>query len=457
MDLVSGGVDAADIGGTAVRLRVGEVTSHRLTEQALQAARAHESLNAFITLAPSAALAEAAERDRELARGHDRGPLHGIPVVQKDLFNTRGLRTTAGTRALEGHAPEVDATVVRRVRAAGAVLLGKTNMSELAAGLSGHNVGFGDVRNPVDSTRVAGGSSGGTAAVVGAGVCLAGTGSDTGGSVRAPAAYCGVVGLRTTWGLVDLEGALSRAPSLDTAGPIARSVPDAAVLLTAMAGDRAADYVGGLRLGVDGVRVGVVDDWSIAGADPDVIEQVARTVDVLAGQGAVVVQVRCDALASRAAEARMLQMLLYEFRQAFIAAFGPDVDHGRFGPDVRADLAGAHHVSQEDYAEALRHRAAYTAALREVFDDVDVLVGPTVPSVAPMLDDGVAEFDRSRRWLVPASYAGLPAISVPGGPGRAGMPVGVQLVGPALAEGLLLRVAHVVASESGVPTPNQPI
>ena len=286
----------ASIAQAAARLRAGELTCVALTEHCLaRIGVLQPTLNAFITVTGDPALAAARERDAELASGRDRGPLHGIPIVHKDCYDTAGTLTTVGAEVFRARVPQSDATIVQRLRAAGAVLLGKTQMNEFAAGMSGKNPFFGDAHNPWDTKRAPGGSSSGSACAIAARLCLGASGTDGGGSIRLPAAWTGIVGLRPTFGRVSKAGAYPRSFSFDCAGPLAASVGDAALLLEVMAGhdvrdrqslpDSVPGYVptpGDLR----GLRLGIVQDFSLRNVDDEVARALRGALGVLTGLGA---------------------------------------------------------------------------------------------------------------------------------------------------------------------------
>jgi aspartyl-tRNA(Asn)/glutamyl-tRNA(Gln) amidotransferase subunit A len=440
-------------------LRSGRVTSVQLTRDALaEATRLQPRLNAFITLTAGQALDVAARLDAELARGADRGPLHGIPIVYKDLYSTAGVLTSVGSHVFANRVPTEDAAVVAKLAQAGAVSIGKTNLNEFATGIDGKNVYYGDIHNPLQPDRSAGGSSSGTGAAVGAGIVAAGIGSDTGGSVRVPAAWNGVVGIRPTHGLISLYGAFPRAPRFDVAGPLGRTVHDAAVMLTAMVGhdprdpySRPApktDYVAGLDRGIAGLRIGLIENFSLTGLDPDVEAAVRRVLPVLERLGARVTTVKIENLATMLDFTAAFTILHWEFAQAMRDIYGAAADKSIFGPAVRADMSAATKLTQADYDAAVDRRFSDAAPMRGTLDEVDLLLTPTMPTVAPRLDTKSDEFTRGRRYTIPFSYADLPSISVPCGRGAQGLPVGLQVVGPEFGEALLLRAAAEIERQT---------
>lgn len=441
-------------------LRAGSYTSEELTRAYLRAIdELQPRLNALITVTGEQALQDARRMDRELRAGRDRGPLHGIPIVHKDLFDTRGVRTTVGSEFFRDRVPTADASVVLRLREAGAVTLGKSHMNEFAAGVSGTNAYFGDARNPWDLSRSAGGSSSGTGAAVAAGLCLGGTGSDTGGSIRVPASWNGISGIRPTFGRVSLHGVYPRAYSLDCAGPLARCVADVALMLQAMAGhdpryahSRQApqeDFSARIGAGLRGVRVGVIESYTFRDVDEEVARSVEAATATLAGLGATVTSVRIPMLAGPLEYSSLFNILLYEFNQILGDEYRATADKRVFGPIVKANIAQGEKVGESFYRQAVAQRQQQRARFRQVFRDVDVLVTPTMPTVAPILTASGNTYDRGRQFTLPFSWVGVPSISVPCGFDRQGLPIGLQIVGDEMQESLLLQVA--AAFEGATP------
>jgi len=433
-------------------LRAGEYTSEALTRACLQAcADLQPRLNAFITLTGEQALARARLLDRELKAGKDRGPLHGIPIVHKDLFDTAGVATTVGSEYFKGRVPAADSTVVARLAEAGAVSLGKTNMNEFAAGVSGTNAYFGDAHNPWDLSRSPGGSSSGTGAAIAAGLCLGGTGSDTGGSIRVPASWNGIAGIRPTFGRVSLHGVYPRAYSLDCAGPLARTVADVAALLQAMAGYDAAyshsaqaapeDFSRDLARGVRGLKLGIIENYTYRDVDPEVAQAVEQAVRTLQGLGAEIVAVRIPLLGGPLEYSSLFNILLYEFNQILGDEYRAEPDKTLFGPIVRDNIAKGEKVSRQFYEQALRERARQQAQFRQVFGQVDALITPTMPTVAPVLTASGDTYDRGRQFTLPFSWTGVPSASVPCGFDGQGLPIGMQIVGDRMQEARILRIA----------------
>lgn len=414
-------------------------------------------LNAFLTVTADAALERAGALERELRSGLDRGPLHGIPVAYKDCLDTAGVRTTVGSRHFGARVPASDATVVARLAAAGTVMLGKTNMNEFAAGTSGANAIYGDVRNPWALDRSPGGSSSGTAAALAAGMALGGVGSDGGGSIRVPAACTGIVGIRPTRGRIPVRGAFPRSFSFDTVGPLARTTRDCALLFQAMAGHDPADphsldapvedYLEGIDGGLAGARIGVISGFSFRATESQTESAVRSALDRLAALGAEVREVAVPPLTGGFEYAALFDIMLFEFNRIlgdeFRACVNPDAV---FGPVVCANVRRGMTISEETYRQALAARAGQTAAIRAAFAEIDVFVTPVLPMLTPLLASPPEVFDRQRQFMIPFSFAGLPGISIPCGASREGLPIGMQIVADHLQEKRLFRIAHAYES-----------
>ncbi|HRP97068.1 MAG TPA: amidase [Rhodocyclaceae bacterium] len=436
-------------------LRSGATSSEQLTRTYFAAIEKLEpKLNAFITLLQDRAIAAARARDAELAAGRDLGPLHGIPIVTKDIFDTAGIVTTVGSKAFENRVPDTDATVIRRLEAAGAVILGKTNMNEFAAGVTGTNDVFGNTHNPWMLGRSPGGSSGGTGAAIAAGLCLGGTGTDTGGSIRVPASWCGIAGIRPSYGLVSLNGVYPRAYSLDVAGPLAPTVGDLAVLLDAMAGydpkyehsslaQRRASYADVLGKGVAGMRLGIVRNYTYRDVDDDVAAAIRQAADTFARLGAEIVEIEVPPLEGELDYAKLFsEVLLYEFNQILGDEYRATPDRERvFGSIVQRNIAVGEKVERTAYERTLRSRAELTARVKKAFDEVDTMLTPALPMVAPALDAPGEVFARGRQFTLPFSFTALPSVVVPCGFNPEGLPIGLQIVGNHFEEALLLQMA----------------
>jgi aspartyl-tRNA(Asn)/glutamyl-tRNA(Gln) amidotransferase subunit A len=445
----------------AEALRARQFSSVELTTAALaRIARLNATLRTFITVTAEAALKQAARADAELAGGRDRGPLHGIPVAVKDLFFTRGVRTTAGSLLYRDFVPGHDAAVVERLERAGAVMMGKTNMHELAYGITSENPHFGAVRNPWNVEHSPGGSSGGSGAAVAAGMVYAAMGSDTGGSIRIPASFCGTVGLKPTYGRVSRYGAFPLAWSLDHMGPLARSVRDAAVVFDAIAGhDRrdaassrhpVVDTVPEVGCSIRGVRIGFPENFFFERLDADVESSVRGAFARAESLGAVAVPVRLPDMEAVAAVGRVI--LLCEAS----ALLEPHLHkRGQFGADVLALLDQGRLLAATDYIQAQRLRKKMQREFAAVWREVDCLIAPATPTPAPRVGDhkvrlGGREEDiriLTTRLLRGFNLLGLPSLGMPCGLSAAGLPVGLQIVGPAMEEALILRVG--AAMEDG--------
>lgn len=423
-------------------------------------ARLDGRLNSFITVLEEAAMAQARRAEAELGRGEDRGPLHGVPISLKDLIDTAGVPTTAASRRWRDRVPARSAAVAARLERAGAVLLGKTNLLEFAYGIV--HPDFGQTNNPWDTGRTAGGSSGGSAAAVAAGIGYGSIGSDTGGSIRIPASYCGVVGLKPTYGRVSLRGVCPLSPSLDHLGPIARTAADAAALLQAIAGpdpddplclsDPPADYLGGLGAPLRGLRVGLIAEH-FARLRPGVAELTRAALRELEGLGVELREIAMPALAG--ADEALLNLVLPEASLIHAADLRDHPDD--YAALTRAQLEQGLRVSAVDYLRAQEYRRGLRAAMLEALGQVDLLAGPTVAWEAPAEDPPVGDPEGADEALRTGPYnlTGLPAISLPCGLGPQGLPVGLQLAAAPLAEPLLLRVGHQY--QAAVPSRRPPL
>ena len=446
------------------RLDAGDITSVEATRHYLECiARLDYQLNAFITVLHDDALVQAADADRRRASG-ERGALLGVPIAIKDLFATADIRTTAGSRMLADNVPDADATVVRTLHDAGAVLLGKTNMMEMAYGYP--HPDFGETANPWDVTRTAGGSSGGSAAAVAAGMASAALGSDTGGSIRSPAAYCGIVGLKPTYGAISRHGVVPLSWSLDHAGPLTRTVRDAAVMFDVLARYDPLDPASarrqhsatltGLDERVAGLRVGIVPELFEWHVEPEIRRVALAAVERLRDAGVTVVENELPLL--RLASATIMPIIQAEATSIHWNALQQRPED--FSDALRENLRLGAMVLAKDYLDAQRLRALMAAEVDAALREVDVLVFPTQPIVAPLL--GVYEVASSPEddvldveigYTGPANLTGHPAISVPCGLTAAGLPVGLQFTGRVFDEATLLRVAAAFESVADMPSP----
>ena len=472
------GRTAVDI---AAAVRRGEASASAILDAHLGAIEAGDGdINAFNLVTADAARSAAAAVDDAVAAGRDPGPLAGVPVALKDNLCTRGIPTTCSSRMLEGWRPPYDATVVQLLAAAGAVAVGKTNLDEFAMGSSTENSAFGPTRNPRDTSRVPGGSSGGSAAAVAAGFAPVALGSDTGGSIRQPAALCGVVGLKPTYGLVSRYGLVAFASSLDQIGPMTATVADAALVLDVISGHDPADstsipeptpsYSVAVDRGVAGLRIGVVAELTGEGIAPDVAARVRAACDALAAAGADVVEVSVPAVRLGLSAYYLIapaeassNLARYDGVRFGLRVDAPTTDAmmtatrtAGFGAEVkRRIMLGTYALSagyyDAYYGKAQRVRTLIARDFATAYDTVDVLVSPTSPTTAFSFG---AKSDPLAMYLndvctIPSNLAGHPAISVPFGAGDDGLPVGVQVMAPALGEERLLAAAAVI--EAGAP------
>jgi aspartyl-tRNA(Asn)/glutamyl-tRNA(Gln) amidotransferase subunit A len=427
--------------------------------------RLNSKLNAFITVTAEQALEEARQADAELAAGRDRGPLHGIPVAVKDLFLTRGVRTTCGSKVYEDYVPGIDAAVVERLRAAGAVMLGKLNMHELAYGITSANPHFGPVRNPWNPEHSPGGSSGGSSVAVAAQMVYAAMGSDTGGSIRIPAAFCGVVGLKPTYGRVSRYGSLPLAYSLDHMGPLARSVRDAAMMLNAIAGyDRrdptssrhpVVDFIPEDGCSIRRLRIGFPENFYFEHLDAGVEQSVRGVFARAQSLGALIKPVRVPDVAALNTIGRVIQLAEAS------AVAEPHLEHReKLGPDVLALFDQGRLLPATDYINAQRLRRQTIREFNQLWSEVDCLMAPTTPHTAPRVGATTVRLGgrdedvrlATTRLVRGINVLGLPALSIPCGLGASGLPIGVQIIGPAWEEALILRVGAAL-EDGGVGIP----
>jgi aspartyl-tRNA(Asn)/glutamyl-tRNA(Gln) amidotransferase subunit A len=431
-------------------VRSRELSPVQLTEASLERIDLVEGgLNSFITVMSEDAMSAAREAEAEIVRGEYRGSLHGIPVAVKDLFDTAGVRTTSGSKILADNVPDADSGAVERLKAAGAVLVGKLSLHEFAFGATGVNPHYGAARNPWDTGRITGGSSSGSGAAVAGGECFASLGTDTGGSIRIPASLCGITGLKPTFGRVTRRGVLPLSWSLDHVGPMARTAADCAAVLQALAGHDALDassspeavpdYAAALDGGLKGVRVGVPGQFFFDDLDGEVETAVRAAVEVLRGLGAEVREVSLPLIAEApvAVSAIMLPEAL-TFHQRWLAERPED-----YGEDVRFRLENGATYLALHYVQAQRLREKIVAVWRdEVFDKVDLIATPTTMLPAPLIEQGDLRTTFSLiRNTNPLNLLGIPALSAPCGFTEAGLPIGLQLAGRWWDEATVLRAA----------------
>ncbi|MFD1678081.1 amidase [Alicyclobacillus fodiniaquatilis] len=432
----------------AKKIQTRDISPVELTESMLQQIEQfNPTLNAFVTLTSELAMEQAKKAEAEIEMGAYKGPLHGVPIVHKDLYYTKGIRTTASSKILADFIPDYDATVVAKLADAGAVMLGKVQTHEFAAGGATDSPHFGPCHNPWNLERVPGGSSGGSAASVAAGWAFLGTGSDTGGSIRIPAACCGVVGIKPTYGRVSRYGIFPLAWSLDHAGPITRSVKDAALGLQAMAGydpkDESTvdlpvpDYAAALQGGVKGLRIGIPKQYYFEAVDVEVEQAVRAAIDVLCELGAETVEVSLPMM--KYAPGAEWAICLSE-----TAAIHDDwirVRPDDYAPDVRLMIEAGKHIPAASYLQAQRVRHLIHQDFMAAFSQVDVLVTPTLPHVAPRIgyqDEAL----NIARFTFPTDVTGMPSLSLPCGFSTDGLPIGLQLIGRPFAEATVLCAGY---------------
>jgi len=442
----------------------------------------NSELNIYLSLTKERALAQAAKVDEAASKGDPLGPLAGIPVGIKDVLVVRGAPSTAGSKILKGYQPPYDATAVSRLEAAGAVLLGKLNCDEFAMGSSNENSAYGPVRNPVDTERVPGGSSGGSAAAVAANLAVATLGTDTGGSIRQPASFCGVVGVLPTYGRVSRYGLIAFASSLDRIGPFAGNVRDAAMVLSVIAGYDASDatnsstpvgdYAAESDKGAEGLRIGVPEEYFGEGLDPEVREQIEKGIESLRNSGCSVRPISLPhtryaiptyylvATAEASANLARFDGVRYGYRSPSSATLADMYSHSRdegFGAEVkRRIMLGTYALSagyyDAYYLKAQKVRRLLGEEFLRAFADVDAIVTPTAPTPAFKLGEKTGDplaMYLADIYTVTASLAGICGVTVPCGATKAGLPVGMQVLASHMNEGTALRVARAVEAAQG--------
>ena len=470
---------------TAAAVRAGERSARSVVEEHLAVIDSNEGeIHAFNLVLADEALTRADDLDRRIADGEDPGPLAGVPVALKANLCTRGIDTTCGSRILAGWRPPSDATVVERLAGAGAVAIGKTNLDEFAMGSSTENSAFGPTRNPLDTSRVPGGSSGGSAAAVAAGFAPLALGSDTGGSIRQPAALCGTVGVKPTYGRVSRYGLVAFGSSLDQIGPFANSVEDAALLLEVIGGhdprdstsipEASPDLLGGLGQGVEGLRIGLISELmggpdqaaSVEGIADDVRARVEQAAEVLAAAGATVEHASVPStiyglsayylIAPAEASSNLARFDGVRFGLRVDADTAAEMNTATrtagFGDEVkRRIMLGTYALSagyyDAYYGKSQKVRTLIQQDFARAYESFDLLLSPTAPTTAFPLGDKTG--DPMLMYLndvctIPSNLAGHPSMSVPFGSGDDGLPVGVQVLAPALAEATMFRAAAVL-------------
>jgi aspartyl-tRNA(Asn)/glutamyl-tRNA(Gln) amidotransferase subunit A len=431
----------------ARQLRLGHTSSARTTEDCLERIAALDpSLNAFIHVMHDEARHEARERDQELAAGHDRGPLHGVPMSIKDLFDVAGTVTTAASRVREGLVADADAALIARLRQAGAIIVGKTNLHEFAFGTTNEDSAFGPARNPHDPSRSPGGSSGGSAASVAAGMALATLGTDTGGSIRIPAAHCGIVGLKPTLGELPTGGVIPLSRTFDHTGPLAQTVTDAWHVFHALRGDTVVKPLSAPDTGT--LTFGVPRAYFCDILDAEVRQAFERSLHSLRSAGARVIDV---SIAHAPLTAAVYSHVSFGDAAAYHAHTLETMPE-RYTAPVRARLEMARYVLAEDYVRALSGREVLRNDVDVALSAVDALVLPTVPIPAHLIGETTVDIDgvqqpvrnMTLRLTQLFNITGHPALSIPGGKSAGGLPIGLQLVGTRNQTDTLLHVGRAV-------------
>jgi aspartyl-tRNA(Asn)/glutamyl-tRNA(Gln) amidotransferase subunit A len=437
----------------AAALRARKVSSVELVDASLKTiARANPKLNAFITVTEELARERALAADAELAKGVDRGALHGVPIAHKDLVMTRGVRTTAGSKIFADFVPDEDAVVAAKLNDAGAVMVGKTGLHELAYGITSNNPHFGAVRNPWDTERIPGGSSGGSGAAVAAEMVAMATGTDTGGSIRIPSSFCGTVGLKPTYERVSRRGVFPLALTLDHIGPMTRTVRDAAVSFNVMA-EEPGGYVPAENVEIRGLRIGLPQNYYFDRLDLEVAAAVRGAVQTAAALGARIVDVRVPDIDAINVVGRIL--LLVEA----VSNLGPYLGRREdFGSDVLMLLDQGRLISGAAYADAQRLRRVQIREFSKLWADVDCIFTPCAPTAAPRIGQmsvevgGVAEDVRlaSTRLMRGINVLGIPSLAMPCGFTQGGLPIGLQILGGPRREDTLLRVGAALEDALGL-------
>jgi aspartyl-tRNA(Asn)/glutamyl-tRNA(Gln) amidotransferase subunit A len=432
-----------------------QFSSHEVTRSCLhRIAQWQPKLNAFMTIESEQALKAADEADAALARGENRGPLHGVPLAHKDMYYDAGHVVTCGSLIRRDFVASSTSTALQRLKDAGSIRLGSLQMAEFAYGPTGHNYHYGAVHNPWKSGHVTGGSSSGSGSAVGARLTFAALGSDTGGSVRMPAHFCGVTGLKTTYGRVSRAGAMPLSQSLDTVGPLARTVEDCALLLGLMAGadpeDPTAstlpvpDYMAASSASLKGLKIGVPSSFYVDDLDADVAKALEDTIAVLKREGADIVKVELpDQRQLSAACQLVLTVEAAAFHKRWLIERPQD-----YGPQVLMRLQNGLAIPGVLYLEAMRWRGPALAAHIAATSDVDAVLAPVAPVAAPTIaesdvgnaPDAEAVIQRLTRFTRPINYLGLPSLSVPSGFNARGLPIGMQLVGRSFDEATLITI-----------------
>ncbi|MEH1968744.1 amidase [Nostoc sp.] len=424
------------------QMQSGLLTSRTLVKHYLEGIQKfNPTLNAFITVLEQQALEAATQLDVERSNGQERGLMHGIPIAIKDNIDTAEGKTTVGSQLFCDRIPLSDSVIIQKLKAAGAVILGKTNLSEFAADLSGNNLFYGHTCNVWNHNHSSGGSSSGSATAIAAHLCLAGIGTDTGGSIRVPASWSGVVGLRPTHGLLSNEGIFPRTPSFDTVGFLTNCVEDIAILLDAVLFPMSTNLkqLYPLPSNINGLKLGIISNYTFRGIEPEVAKAIYNAISILKQLGAEILTINSSFLVEEFDKATYSTIALYEFHQVLQAEYATNPNI--FGAKVQNDLSRGVKIPHHSYKKAKDKWEKCFLQRQKLFQQVDILVTPTTPIVAPLIDTEAKTYQLNRQFMLPFSFLGLPAISLPCGRSSQGLPIGLQLVGNSYTEALILRVA----------------
>ena len=455
------------IADVAKEIQTGALSPVELVSAQLERIEQVDSkLHSYITVDKEGALAQARQMEEEIEKGRYRGPLHGIPIGLKDLIDTAGVKTTYGSPIYENHVPEEDAEVVRRLKEAGAIIIGKQHTHQFAYGPTGDRSHVGPARNPYDTEKMTGGSSSGSAAGTAAGLCFGSLGTDTGGSVRIPSSFCGVVGMKPTYGRVSKRGVFPLSWSLDHVGPITRTVLDNAIMLNYIAGydekdpdavpSEKEDFTRWIGKDLHGMAIGIPRRFFLDDLNPEIEQALNETAAVFEKLGAAVKEVDIPSI-QRISDAQkvILRSEAYAVHEKHLAHYPDDWDD-----EVKERLLTAIGTSGADFANALRMKKQGTAEFDRILEQVDVLLAPTLPILPPEVNgrftDGSMDESRHIRWTItkltgPTDLTGHPSISVPCGFSKDGMPIGAQLIGEKFAEAKLYQFAYALEEELALP------
>ncbi|MBP1930917.1 amidase [Ammoniphilus resinae] len=426
--------------------------------------KVNPKVNAFVTLLEEEAIASAVQAEKEIQSGHVKGPLHGIPIGLKDIIYTAGVRTTMGSSIYKDFIPNQDATVVEKLKEAGTILLGKVNTHEFAYGATGDRSYFGATRNPHNLMKVPGGSSSGSAAAVSSGLCYAALGTDTGGSIRHPSSFCGIVGMKPTFGRVSKQGVFPLSQTLDHVGPMTRTIRDNAIVLNALIGydpkdpysskTETEDFTRRLEQGIKGTTIGIPRGYYYENAESEVIERVEEAMRVFQSLGAKIKDVDLPHMKEIAmAHQVTIRSEAYAVHERLVMEQPEEYDE-----EVRERLLTGKNITAVQYIQAQQTKLQGIEEFNRVLGDVDILLTPTLPLVAPdIIPSGFDESNTSVRWTInrfagPTNLLGLPSLSIPCGFSSTGLPIGMQLIGRAFDEANVYRFGYAFEQEVSINT-----